>query len=98
MENTFAIVWVAKNFEGAGVGTKRFTAEEANDLASSLNESHQAFLHQAVDVSIEDPLAALAALKQLLRTANEVSGPSTRPAIVPMRVEMEPAEAGLAVA
>jgi len=63
MENTHAIIWVAKHKETSGLGTKRFSREEAENLAAELNDSHPGFIHRAFDTATEDQRQVAAALK-----------------------------------
>src|SRR5688572_18759724 len=63
MENTCAIIWTATQRGRFGVGTKRFSREEAEVLAKQLNEDHGEFLHGVIDMATEDPATVLAAMK-----------------------------------
>ena len=72
MENTYAVIWIAKTRDKFGVGTKRFSKEEAEDLAAELNQSYSAFLHHAFDTATADQNDVLAVLKAEL-TASEAA-------------------------
>ena len=62
MDKTFAIIWTTLTPSRSGIGTKRFSKEEAEALANQLNEEHEGFLHRAVDLTSEDPAVVLAAM------------------------------------
>ena len=63
MDKTHAILWVALNRGSSGIGTKRFSKEEAKMLAAQLNEEHEDLLHRAIDTECENPTAVLAEMK-----------------------------------
>jgi hypothetical protein len=63
MDKTYAIIWTATQRGSWGLGTKRYSKDEAEALAAQLNEEHGQFLHRAIDVANEDPAAVLAAMK-----------------------------------
>ena len=63
MDKTFAIIWTTPQPGRSGVGTKRFSKEEAEALANHLNEAHGEFLHRAIDTATEDPAVVLDAMR-----------------------------------
>jgi hypothetical protein len=63
MNNSFAILWTATQPGRSGLGTRRFSKNEAEELAKQLNEEHPEFLHRAIDLTCEDPAVVLAAMK-----------------------------------
>jgi hypothetical protein len=63
MDKTYAIIWTATERDRSGIGTRRFSKDEAETLASQLNEEHGVFLHRAIDMASEDPAAVLAAMR-----------------------------------
>ena len=63
MDKTHAIIWVALNRGSSGIGTKRFSKEEAESLAAQLNEEHEDLLHRAIDTESQDPAVVLAEMK-----------------------------------
>ena len=71
MENTYAIIWLAKSRGKFAVGTKRFSREAAENLAAELNESHEGILHRAFDTAQESPAEALSALQDLAAASTE---------------------------
>ena len=71
MENTYAIIWVAKQRGQFGVGTKRFSRDKAEKLAAELNESHEGFLHGAFDTAQESQEQALSALRNSATASTE---------------------------
>ena len=66
MDKTYAIVWTATQRDRSGIGTRRFSKDEAEALASQLNEEHREFLHRAIDMGTEDPAVVLAAMRSAL--------------------------------
>jgi hypothetical protein len=98
MENTFGIIWVAKGRDRWGLGTNRFSKEEAEALATELNEDHGAFLHRAIDTATEDQAAVLSAMKSSgsAEEAQSVSYPNFVAAqaacVVPKPLMPEPKE------
>jgi hypothetical protein len=69
MDKTHAIIWWAPSRGSSGMGTKRFSKEEAETLAARLNEEHEDLLHRAINTEGEDPAAVLAAMKASEKTA-----------------------------
>jgi len=63
MDKTFAIIWTTPQPGSSGLGTRRFSKEEAEALANQLNEEHGEFLHRAIDTATEDPAVVLAAMR-----------------------------------
>ena len=63
MDKTYAIIWTATERDRSGIGTGRFSKDEAETLASQLNEEHGEFLHRAIDMATEDPAVVLAAMR-----------------------------------
>jgi len=63
MDKTYAIIWTATQRDRSGIGTRRFSKDEAVALANRLNEEHGEFLHRAIDVASEDPALVLAAMR-----------------------------------
>jgi hypothetical protein len=63
MEDTYVIIWVAKDRMGEGVGTKRFSRADAEMLADQLNQEHTGFAHKAVNTATEKIKEALHLLK-----------------------------------
>ena len=63
MDKTFAIIWTTPQPGRSGVGTKRFSKDEAEALANQLNEAHGEFLHRAIDLATEDPAVVLAEMR-----------------------------------
>jgi hypothetical protein len=63
MDNTYAIIWTATQPGRSGLGTRRFSKDEAEALANQLNEEHEEFLHRAIDLASEDPSAVLAQMR-----------------------------------
>src|SRR5438093_996674 len=64
MDKTYAIIWTATQRGGrSGLGTKRWSKDEAETLANELNEEHGQFLHRAIDLASEDPAVVLAAMR-----------------------------------
>jgi hypothetical protein len=69
MDKTYAIIWTATQRGRWGLGTKRYSKEEAEALANQLNEEHRQFLHRAIDMASEDPAVVLAAMKAAEKAA-----------------------------
>jgi len=63
MDKTHAIIWVALSRGSSGIGTKRFSKEEAETLAAQLNEEHEDLLHRAINTECENPAAVLGEMK-----------------------------------
>ena len=63
MDKTFAIIWTTPKPGSSGLGTKRFSKGEAEELANQLNDEHVEFLHRAIDMASEDPAVVLAAMR-----------------------------------
>ena len=66
MQDTYVIIWIARDKDSSGVGKKRLTKDDAEALAQELNSDHPAFLHRALDTQTEEPAAALLLLRQSL--------------------------------
>ena len=64
MQHSYAIIWVARNKDRSGISPKRFSKEQAAELAADLNASHPEFEHATVDTAAEDASQALIALKE----------------------------------
>lgn len=64
MQDTYVIIWVAKDKDRSGTGKRRLTKSEAEALAGELNKDHPTFLHRALDTASEDPASALLALRE----------------------------------
>lgn len=75
VENTYAIVWLARHRESSGVGTKRFSKEEAEKVARELNEDHPAFAHRAVDIAVENVAQAIESLRAALKQPQSITYP-----------------------
>jgi len=71
MQDTYVIIWVARDKDRSGVGKKRLTKGEAEALAEELNAHHRTFLHCALDTATEDPAAALLGLRKSLSRVND---------------------------
>jgi hypothetical protein len=71
MQDTYVIIWIARDKDRSGIGKRRLTKKQAEALAEELNLQHQVFLHRALDTATEDPAAALLALRESL---SRVSG------------------------
>ena len=65
MDKTYAIIWTATPGAKWGLGTRRFSREEAEALANQLNEEHGQFLHRPIDTANEDPSLVLAAMQSV---------------------------------
>ena len=76
MEKTYAIIWTTKEGFRSGVGNKRFSKDEAEALATRLNEEHSGFLHRAINTGEEDPAAVLAEMRSAAREAQIVDFPA----------------------
>ena len=63
MDKTFAIIWTTPQPGSSGLGTRRFSKEEAEGLANQLNQEHVEFLHRAIDMASEDPAVVLDAMR-----------------------------------
>ncbi|HMJ67227.1 MAG TPA: hypothetical protein VK615_17915 [Candidatus Binatia bacterium] len=63
MDKTYAIIWAATQLDRSGIGTRRFSKDEAEALANQLNEEHGEFLHRAIDMASEDPAVVLVAMR-----------------------------------
>ena len=68
MQNTYLIIWVAKDRDRSGVGQKQLNKEQAEALALHLNQNYPGFLHRAIDPHIEDTATALEALRTAVST------------------------------
>jgi hypothetical protein len=64
MQNSFAIIWVARNKDRSGVSPKRFSKEQAQALTEELNASHPEFHHEVVDTAHQEVGEALITLKE----------------------------------
>jgi hypothetical protein len=89
MDNTHAILWTARERDRWGLGTRRFSKEEAEALANQLNEEHDEFVHRPIDMTSQEPAAVVAAMRsaEAAGTAHIVSYP-----------ELAAAEAAAAIA
>src|SRR5690349_6712248 len=95
MQNSFAIIWVAKNKDRSGVSPKRFSKEQAEALAEELNASHSEFQHEVVDTAHQEVGEALIALKERIFGAARTLDYSSFAAVAAVEeeelVEEEPA-------
>jgi hypothetical protein len=66
MQESYVIVWTAKAKDRSGVGKKYFTKDEAQSLASELNDTYPDFRHHAIDTVSEEPAKALVDLQESL--------------------------------
>ena len=57
MERTYVIAWKSKNGPSAGQGKKLLTREEADHLASELNRDHPNFVHEPVNLNLDESVA-----------------------------------------
>jgi hypothetical protein len=71
MQDTYVIIWIAKDKDRSGIGKRLLTKRQAEALAQELNHHHQAFLHRALDTAAEDPATALLALRESLSRVND---------------------------
>lgn len=71
MQQTYIIIWVAKAKDRSGVGKNQFTKNEAEALAAELNNAYPGFRHLAINTANEDPVNALAALRESLAGVSE---------------------------
>jgi hypothetical protein len=60
MKKTYVITWRSRIGPAAGQGKKRFDREEAERLAQELNREYPGFIHEAVNMLEEEPMAAAA--------------------------------------
>ena len=58
MEKTYVIAWKSNVGAITRQGTKRFTREEAEQLAAELNEEHPEIFHEAVNLTPTAPAPA----------------------------------------
>jgi hypothetical protein len=65
MDKTYAIIWTATQGAKWGLGTRRFSQEEAEALANQLNGEHGQFLHRPIDTASEDPSLVLATMRSV---------------------------------
>jgi len=93
MENSFAIIWVARNKDRSGISPKRFSEEQASALAAELNANHPEFEHEPVDTANQEIGDALIALKERIFGAARTLDYSAFAATEPMVEEEELEEA-----
>ena len=71
MQQTYIIIWVATAKDRSGVGKKHFTKNEAEALAVELNNTYPEFRHRAINTADQEPVNALAALRESLTGVSE---------------------------
>jgi hypothetical protein len=75
MQESYVIIWVAKAKDRSGIGKKYFTKNEAEALAADLDNTFPDFRHHAIDTANEEPVNALAALRESLAEVTDRAMP-----------------------